>query len=47
MQPDAVRLHDDLYTQTATGKATTPSNVAEHLKWAVGMWSRAWQRPMS
>ena len=31
MQPDAVVLHDDLYTQTATGKATTPSNVAEHL----------------
>jgi len=31
MQPDAVVLHDDLYTQTATGKAPTPSNVAEHL----------------
>jgi CO/xanthine dehydrogenase Mo-binding subunit len=31
MQPDAVVLHDDLFTQTATGKATTPSNVAEHL----------------
>src|SRR5262249_52759890 len=31
MQPDAVVLHDDLYTQTATEKAITPSNVAEHL----------------
>jgi CO/xanthine dehydrogenase Mo-binding subunit len=31
MQPDAVVLHDTLFTQTASGKATTPSNVAEHL----------------
>src|SRR5215470_5140204 len=31
MQPGAVLLHADLYTQSAAGKATTPSNVAEHL----------------
>jgi len=31
MAPDAVLLHQDLYTQTATGKATVPSNIAEHL----------------
>ena len=31
MQPDAVVLHDDLYTQTAMGPASTPSNIAEHL----------------
>jgi xanthine dehydrogenase molybdenum-binding subunit len=31
MQPEAVLLHSDLYTQSASGKATTPSNVAEHL----------------
>ena len=36
MQPDAVVLHDDLYTQTATGKATIPSNVAEHLQMGRG-----------
>ncbi len=36
MQPGAVRLHDDLYTQTATGRATTPSNVAEHLEMGRG-----------
>jgi xanthine dehydrogenase molybdenum-binding subunit len=36
MRPDAVRLHDDLYTQTATGKATTPSNIAEHLEMGRG-----------
>jgi CO/xanthine dehydrogenase Mo-binding subunit len=36
MQPDSVVLHDDLYTQTATGKATTPSNVAEHLQMGRG-----------
>ena len=47
MQPDAVVLHDDLYTQTATGKATTPSNIAEHLLWGAGMWGGAWQRPRS
>ena len=31
MQPDAIVLHDTLFTQTASGKAATPSNVAEHL----------------
>jgi xanthine dehydrogenase molybdenum-binding subunit len=36
MQPDAVRLHDDLYTTTAAGKAETPSNVAEHLVYERG-----------
>src|SRR6266496_1222635 len=36
MQPDAVLLHDDLYTQTATGKTLTPSNVAEHLEMGRG-----------
>ena len=36
MQPDAVLLHDDLFTQTATGKALTPSNVAEHLEMGRG-----------
>jgi xanthine dehydrogenase molybdenum-binding subunit len=36
MRPDAVRLHDDLYTQTATGKATAPSNIAEHLEMGRG-----------
>jgi CO/xanthine dehydrogenase Mo-binding subunit len=36
MQPDAVLLHDDLYTQTATGKAPRPSNVAEHLQMGRG-----------
>jgi xanthine dehydrogenase molybdenum-binding subunit len=36
MRPDSVRLHDDLYMQTATGKATTPSNIAEHLEMGRG-----------
>ena len=36
MQPGAVLLHDDLYTQRATGKATTPSNIAEHLEMGRG-----------
>jgi xanthine dehydrogenase molybdenum-binding subunit len=36
MHPDAVRLHDDLYTQTTTGKATIPSNIAEHLEMGRG-----------
>jgi len=36
MQPEAVRLHDDLYTQTAAGKATTASNIAEHLEMGRG-----------
>jgi xanthine dehydrogenase molybdenum-binding subunit len=36
MQPDAVRLHDDLYTRTATGKAATASNIAEHLEMGRG-----------
>src|SRR5215471_6330284 len=31
MQPEVPLLHADLYTQSATGKATRPSNVAEHL----------------
>src|SRR5262247_616389 len=31
MQIEAVVLPDDLYTQTTTGKASTPSNIAEHL----------------
>ena len=31
MQPEAVVLHDDLYTQSAMGPASTPSNIAEHL----------------
>lgn len=36
MRPDAVRLHDDLYTRTATGKSTIPSNIAEHLEMGRG-----------
>ncbi len=36
MRPESVRLHDDLYTQTATGKATIPSNIAEHLEMGRG-----------
>jgi xanthine dehydrogenase molybdenum-binding subunit len=36
MQPDAVRLHDDLYTRTATGKVETPGNIAEHLVYERG-----------
>ena len=36
MGPDAVRLHDDLFTQTATGKSTAPSNIAEHLEMGRG-----------
>src|SRR5262245_7934810 len=36
MQPEAVVLHDDLYTQTAMGQATTPSNIAEHLQMGRG-----------
>ena len=36
MQPDAARLHDDLYAQTATGPETAPSNVAEHLEMGRG-----------
>jgi xanthine dehydrogenase molybdenum-binding subunit len=36
MRPDAMRLHDDLYTQTTTGKATIPSNIAEHLEMGRG-----------
>jgi xanthine dehydrogenase molybdenum-binding subunit len=36
MRSGATRLHDDLYTQTATGKATTPSNIAEHLEMGRG-----------
>ena len=31
MQPDAVVLHDDLYTQMPMGTASTPGNIAEHL----------------
>src|SRR5262245_40552092 len=36
MRPEAVRLHDDLYTQTASGKAATPSNIGEHLEMGRG-----------
>jgi xanthine dehydrogenase molybdenum-binding subunit len=36
MRPDAVRLHDELFTQTTSGKATTPSNIAEHLEMGRG-----------
>ena len=36
MRPEAVVLHDTLFTQSATGTATTPSNVAEHLEMARG-----------
>ncbi|MGQ4808096.1 4-hydroxybenzoyl-CoA reductase subunit alpha [Candidatus Entotheonellaceae bacterium PAL068K] len=36
MQPQAVLLHEALYTQTATGIAATPSNVAEHLEMGRG-----------
>jgi CO/xanthine dehydrogenase Mo-binding subunit len=36
MRPEVLRLHDDLYTLTATGKATTPSNIAEHLEMGRG-----------
>jgi xanthine dehydrogenase molybdenum-binding subunit len=36
MRPDRVRLHDDLYTQTTSGRSTTPSNVAEHLEMGRG-----------
>ncbi|HEX9870067.1 MAG TPA: molybdopterin cofactor-binding domain-containing protein, partial [Candidatus Tectomicrobia bacterium] len=36
MEPDCVCLHDDLYTQTAAGRATAPSNVAEHLEMGRG-----------
>lgn len=37
MGPDAVRLHNDLYTQTSTtGKVTAPSNIAEHLEMGRG-----------
>jgi CO/xanthine dehydrogenase Mo-binding subunit len=36
MRADAVRLHDDLFTQTASGKATSPSNIAEHLEMSRG-----------
>jgi CO/xanthine dehydrogenase Mo-binding subunit len=36
MRPDAVLLHADLYTQTKTGRATIPSNIAEHLEMGRG-----------
>lgn len=36
MQPHAVLLHDDLYTQSRTGKSDTPSNIAEHLEMGRG-----------
>ncbi len=36
MQPGAVRLHDDLYAQTAKGRETTPGNIAEHLEMGRG-----------
>jgi xanthine dehydrogenase molybdenum-binding subunit len=36
MQPEAVLLHDDLYTRSASSTADTPSNVAEHLEMGRG-----------
>jgi CO/xanthine dehydrogenase Mo-binding subunit len=36
MQADAIILHDTLFTQTASGTATTPSNVAERLEMGRG-----------
>jgi CO/xanthine dehydrogenase Mo-binding subunit len=36
MQPGAVLLHHDLHTQTPSGEAPTPSNVAEHLEMGRG-----------
>jgi xanthine dehydrogenase molybdenum-binding subunit len=36
MRPDAVRLHDDLFTRTTSGKAARPSNIAEHLEMGRG-----------
>jgi CO/xanthine dehydrogenase Mo-binding subunit len=36
MQPQAIRLHDDLYTRGAAGTADTPSNIAEHLEYGRG-----------
>lgn len=36
MQPGAVLLHDDLYTQSASGRAAMPSNVAERLEMGRG-----------
>jgi xanthine dehydrogenase molybdenum-binding subunit len=36
MRPEAVRLHDDLFTQSKTGTATSPSNIAEHLEMGRG-----------
>ncbi len=36
MQPEAPMLHETLYTQTTDGKATTPSNIAEHLEMGRG-----------
>jgi CO/xanthine dehydrogenase Mo-binding subunit len=37
MRPEAVLLHAGLYTQTATGKAAIPSNIAEHLEMGRGV----------
>jgi CO/xanthine dehydrogenase Mo-binding subunit len=36
MRPEAAVLHQTLYTQTAAGKAATPSNIAEHLEYRRG-----------
>jgi xanthine dehydrogenase molybdenum-binding subunit len=36
MKPDAMLLHDDLFTQGKYGKANAPSNVAEHLEYDRG-----------
>lgn len=36
MQPESTRLHDDLYTQTASGQASAASNIAEHLEMGRG-----------
>ena len=37
MGSDAVRLHDDLFTQTATGKATHPATSRNTWRWAEAM----------
>ena len=36
MQPEAVCLHQDIYTKTTQGRANHPSNVAEHLEMGRG-----------
>lgn len=36
MTPQSVRLHDDLYTDSQAGRASAPSNIAEHLQMGHG-----------